>query len=120
MRRIVIVAFPGVQTLDVVNPAEVFSTADRLASGGEYGVEVVAASGGVLTTGSGLQLLPHRGLSGVRGPIGTLMVAGGTGVADAMGDERLVRRDDAAGVPAPVRHRPRGLPQPLSHTRRLT
>jgi transcriptional regulator GlxA family with amidase domain len=91
MRRIVIVAFPGVQTLDVVGPAEVFSTADRLASGGEYAVDVVAASGGALTTGSGLQLLPHRSLTGVRGPIDTLMVAGGTGVADAMADERLVR-----------------------------
>jgi len=91
MRRIVIVAFPGVQTLDVVGPAEVFSTADRLASGGEYAVDVVAASGGALTTGSGLQLLPHRSLSGVRGPIDTLMVAGGTGVADAMCDEQLLR-----------------------------
>ena len=91
MRRIVIAAFPGVQTLDVVGPAEVFSTADRLASGSEYTVEVVAASGGALTTGSGLKLLPHRSLSGVRGPIDTLMVAGGTGVADAMDDERLVR-----------------------------
>jgi transcriptional regulator GlxA family with amidase domain len=91
MRRIVIVAFPGVQTLDAVGPAEVFSTADRLASGGQYAVEIVAASGGALTTGSGLQLLPHRSLTGVRGPIDTLMVAGGTGVVDAMRDERLVR-----------------------------
>ena len=91
MRRIVIVAFPDVQTLDVVGPAEVFSMADRLANGGEYGVEVVAPSAGALTTGSGLQLLPHRGLAGVRGPIDTLLVAGGTGVVEAQRDERLVR-----------------------------
>jgi transcriptional regulator GlxA family with amidase domain len=91
MRRIVIVAFPDVQTLDVVGPAEVFSMADRLANGGEYAVEVVASSGGALTTGSGLQLLPHRALTGVRGPIDTLIVAGGTGVVPAARDERLVR-----------------------------
>jgi len=91
MRRIVIVAFPEVQTLDVVGPAEVFSMADQLANGGEYTVEVVATSGGALTTGSGLQLLPHRSLTGVRGPIDTLIVAGGTGVIDARRDDRLVR-----------------------------
>ena len=91
MRRIVIVAFPGVQTLDVVGPAEVFSTADRLANGGEYDIEVVASSRDALATGSGLQLLPHRSLGGVRGPIDTLIVAGGTGVARAQEDERLVR-----------------------------
>ena len=91
MRRIVIVAFPDVQTLDVVGPAEVFSIADRLANGGEYGVEVVAPSAGALTTGSGLRLLPHRGLAGVRGPIDTLLVAGGTGVVEAQRDQRLVR-----------------------------
>ena len=91
MRRIVIVAFPGFQTLDVVGPAEVFSTADQVASGGEYVVEVVAPRGGTLTTGSGLQLLPHRSFAGVRGPIDTLIVAGGPGVADAMSDERLLR-----------------------------
>ena len=91
MRRIVIVAFPDVQTLDVVGPAEVFSMADRLANGGEYAVEVVASSADAVTTGSGLRLLPHRALTGVRGPIDTLIVAGGTGVVDAQRDERLIR-----------------------------
>jgi len=91
VRRIVIVAFPDVQTLDVVGPAEVFSMADRLANGGQYKVEVVASSADALTTGSGLRLLPHRALAAVRGPIDTLVVAGGTGVVAARSDERLVR-----------------------------
>jgi len=91
MRRIVIVAFPDIQTLDVVGPAEVFWTADRLANGGEYSVEVVASSADAVTTGSGLRLLPHRGLSAVRGPVDTLLVAGGTGVVHAQQDEQLVR-----------------------------
>jgi transcriptional regulator GlxA family with amidase domain len=91
VRRIVIVAFPGIQTLDVVGPAEVFSMADRLANGGEYNVEVVASSTDALATSSGLQIVPHRSFAGVRGPIDTLMVAGGVGVADAMKDERVLR-----------------------------
>jgi transcriptional regulator GlxA family with amidase domain len=91
VRKIVIVAFPGVQTLDVTGPAEVFSTADRLRDGGEYAVEVVASAPGPLTAGSGLQLVPNRTLPGVRGPIDTLLVAGGTGVAEAEDDERLIR-----------------------------
>ena len=91
MRRIVIVSFPGVQTLDVVGPAEVFATADRLRGGGEYGIEVVATEPDTVVTGSGLQLVPHRALAGVRGPIDTLLVAGGLGVVDAQKDERLIR-----------------------------
>ena len=62
-----------------------------LANGGEYAVHVVASSADALTTGSGLKLLPHRSLTGVRGPIDTLVVAGGTGVVAAQSDERLIR-----------------------------
>ena len=91
MRRIVILAFEGIQTLDVVGPAEVFSIADRLRNGGEYEVEVVAAESGPVGAWSGLKLVPHRTISSVRGPIDTLLVAGGTGVVDAIADERLVR-----------------------------
>ncbi|HYH58320.1 MAG TPA: GlxA family transcriptional regulator [Thermoleophilaceae bacterium] len=90
MRRVVIVAFPRVQTLDVVGPTEVFSIADRLANREAYTVEVVASSADALTTGSGLRLLPHRTLAATRGPIDTLLVAGG-GVREAAQDERLVR-----------------------------
>jgi transcriptional regulator GlxA family with amidase domain len=89
VRRIVIVAFPGVQSLDVVGPAEVFSIANRLRDGGEYRVEVVASGTDPIETGSGLRLLPHRSLAAVRGPIDTLMVAGG-GVTTAQRDTRLI------------------------------
>ena len=91
MRRIVILAFEGAQTLDVTGPYEVFSTADRITGGSSYTVEIVAASGDPLRTGSGLCLLPHRATSAVRGPIDTLVIAGGDGVMHAVEDERLVR-----------------------------
>jgi len=110
MRRILIVAFPDVQTLDVVGPAEVFSMANSLANGGEYDVEVVASAADALTTGSGLKLLPHRSLAAVRGPIDTLLVAGGTGVVAAKDDERLMRFIRSASSRAPRGVRLHGRP----------
>jgi transcriptional regulator GlxA family with amidase domain len=91
MRRIVILAFEGAQTLDVTGPYEVFSSADRIAGGGAYSVEIVAPSAGTIRTGSGVSIVPHRATGGVRGPIDTLVVAGGDGVVRAVEDERLVR-----------------------------
>src|SRR3954454_16746878 len=91
MRRIAILAFDGAQTLDVTGPYEVFASANSLRGGREYSVEIVAPHARPLRTGSGLAIVPDRTTSGVRGPIDTLLVAGGGGVLDAIEDERLVR-----------------------------
>src|SRR3954466_4852149 len=89
VRRIAILAFDGVQTLDVTGPFEVFSVANRLRGNDEYSVEVVAREKRPLHTGSGLAIVPDRATSGVRGPLDTLLVAGGEGVLRAARDERL-------------------------------
>ena len=89
MRRVVIVAFPRVQTLDVHGPAEVFTTATQLSERGGYAVEVVAARPGPLPTSS-IALYPDRTIDRCRGPIDTLVVAGGRGVRAAAHDEALV------------------------------
>jgi transcriptional regulator GlxA family with amidase domain len=89
MRRVVIAAFPRVQTLDVLGPAEVFGTATQLNGGDGYQVEVVASTAGPLPTSS-VALHPDRTLDQCRGPIDTLLVAGGRGVNDAVEAERLV------------------------------
>src|SRR4051794_29914472 len=91
MRRIAILAFDGVQTLDVTGPFEVFSTANRLRGKDQYGVEIVAPEARPLHTGSGLSIVPDRATGAVRGPIDTLLIAGGEGVLHAARDERLVR-----------------------------
>src|SRR4051794_34673358 len=90
MRRIAILAFDGVQTLDVTGPFEVFQSANRLRGGDEYSVEIVAPKTRPLRTGSGLAIVPDRATRGVRGPIDTLLIAGGDGVLQAVQDERLV------------------------------
>src|SRR5215208_6712734 len=89
MRRVVIVAFEGAQPLDVVGPAEVFSTAAKLRPPG-YQVEVVAPTGEPIRASS-VSFAPDRAVASCRGPIDTLICAGGTGVREAARDERLIR-----------------------------
>jgi transcriptional regulator GlxA family with amidase domain len=91
-RRIVILAFPGVQPLDVVGPAEVFAGADALSGGDAYTVEVVAKDPGPITVrSSGYGIVPKTTTARCRGPIDTLVIAGGFGVAKAEEDAALVR-----------------------------
>jgi transcriptional regulator GlxA family with amidase domain len=90
MRRVVIVTFPRVQTLDVHGPAEVFTTASQLTDRDGYTVEVVASRAGPLPTSS-VALYPDRTIDRCHGPIDTLVVAGGRGVNEAARDEQLVR-----------------------------
>jgi transcriptional regulator GlxA family with amidase domain len=89
-RTIAITVFDAFQSLDAVGPAEVFWTAGRL-SGEPYEVKIVAAHAGTVTTGSGLRIEPHGTLQGLRGPIDTLIVAGGFGTVEAERDDTLIR-----------------------------
>ncbi|HEX5894679.1 MAG TPA: DJ-1/PfpI family protein, partial [Thermoleophilaceae bacterium] len=88
MRRVVIVAFPGVQTLDVTGPAEVLRAATKLHPPG-YELTVVAPEEGPLRT-STVTIAPDLPLSACRFPIDTLIVAGGTGTRRAEDDEALI------------------------------
>jgi transcriptional regulator GlxA family with amidase domain len=91
-RRIVILAFPGVQPLDVIGPAEVFAGADALAGEGEYTVEVVAKEPGPIGVRSGAYgLVPKTTTARCRGPIDTLIIGGGFGVERAQDDAALIR-----------------------------
>jgi transcriptional regulator GlxA family with amidase domain len=89
-RRIVIVAFEGVQSLDVIGPLEVFSAASQLAKGAAYEVTVVAPRAGVVRCSSSVALVAERALQAERGPLDTLVIAGGPGVAAAARDRRFM------------------------------
>jgi transcriptional regulator GlxA family with amidase domain len=89
MRRIAILAFPDIQVLDVVGPAEVFDTASRLAPDTPYAIEVVAPVAGPVI-GSSVSVLADRSLDDCRGRLDTLLVAGGRGTRAAADDERIV------------------------------
>jgi transcriptional regulator GlxA family with amidase domain len=91
-QRIVLLAFPGVQPLDVIGPTEVFTSADALSGGGAYEVEVVAKEERPIKTRTGSYgLVPKMTTARCRGPIDTLIVGGGFGVEKAAEDLGLIR-----------------------------
>ncbi len=93
IRTVAIVAYPGVQSLDVTGPFEVFAGARRAAAAhgidAGYDVSVVAADPGPVTCESGIALiasaLPEPGVR-----LDTLLLPGGGGVEDARHDPALV------------------------------
>ena len=87
-RRVVLVAFDDLQALDLTGPNEVFSIANRIRKGA-YEVEIVAPTRS-FTSWSGVRIEAHNTIGACRGPIDTLMVAGGDGIRAAQEDERLV------------------------------
>lgn len=95
-RRIVIVGFPGAQILDITGPLEVFSTTNRVlrerdpGSRSPYRVELAATRAGRFETSSGVELVAQRALRNLRGPIDTLLVAGGEGTEAALRDDVLL------------------------------
>ncbi len=90
------VVYPGVQVLDVTGPLEVFANANRrLDQRGDrrakrYEIEITARAAGPVRSTSGIELLAQRAFRELRGPIDTLLVAGGDGVADALRDRELI------------------------------
>jgi len=86
--------FPGAQSLDVTGPSEVFATATQLSHGVSgrvaYEVLLVAAEAAPVETSSGIEICASRALREVKGPIDTLVVAGGVGSREAACDEALV------------------------------
>ena len=96
MQRVVIVAFEGVQPLDVTGPASVFAGANALLhhtappeSGDGYDVTIVSPDGGVVSTESAVRL-DTASFESVTGRIDTLVVAGGLAVQRHRDDQRFV------------------------------
>lgn len=98
-RRIVVVAFPQVNILDVTGPVEVFNAARLISQGGEapgagegYAIEVISTKReSTIETSSGVCLQARSEYRRCRGPIDTLLVAGGPGVWEAAEDLGLRR-----------------------------
>lgn len=95
LRRVALVVFRGVEALDVAGPSAVFSGANRaLALRGlppVYAISVLATTRAALRTSDGLCLMPDRLLSGVRGTLDTLLVAGGPDIESVLDEVPLVR-----------------------------
>lgn len=87
-RLIVVLAFEGVQLLDVAGPVQTFASANEMAKdAAPYRIVVVSRRGGAVRTSAGLPLLTeplHRAIGKAR--IDTLLIPGGPGVHEALKD----------------------------------
>lgn len=91
-RIIEMLAFPGVQVLDIAGPLQVFASANVLsAKSGQvpYTTRIVAQGAPIVTTSAGLGLVVSA-LPPVHGTLDTLIVAGGDGVQDAAASMTLL------------------------------
>ena len=86
-RRIVFVAAPGTEVLDLVGPLQVFARASEIfvrqnpGASPIYSVEVVTTSSHrSFVTNCGLRITAHRTFRELRGNIDTLLVAGGSAI----------------------------------------
>ena len=86
---IVFVGFDGLEVLDVTGPWEVFNTAGLIA-GSPPELRLLTPDGGDVRCSSGLSLRADGPIGEHRGPIGTLIVAGGLGVRAALRAPELV------------------------------
>ena len=103
-RRIAILIYPGVQSLDLTGPLEVFATAQQMLSArrdvvaghaeerldGGYEIRIVAPTREALRTSSGMTLMADLAIDEASEPIDTLIVAGGSGRARATREPGLL------------------------------
>jgi transcriptional regulator GlxA family with amidase domain len=92
-RLVVVLAFEGVQLLDIAGPLQTFASTNEIARGTRgvpYRLMVASRRGGALASSSGLPLVTTP-LAGLRGAaIDTLIIAGGPGVQAASRDARIL------------------------------
>ena len=93
-RTVAVLAFPGVQALDVVGPLEVFGRAARWLrdergwSAPAYATMIVAPRRGPVASSSGYALVAERSLWRLPRELDTFLVAGGQGIAALLDDAR--------------------------------
>jgi transcriptional regulator GlxA family with amidase domain len=89
LRHVALVAFDGVQVLDVSGPAAVFGAANDAAGKPFYRLHVLSARGGAIMSNCGLALVTAPLASVRAGTLDTVLIAGGS--ADGL---RALAQDD--------------------------
>src|SRR4249920_1986803 len=99
--HVAIVAFDGLQLLDLAGPAEVLRTATRLGASPPYQTVIATPDGRPVRSESGVSVAADVSLAALarsRGRIDTLVVVGGDGTRSARLDRRFL--SDLAAVAA--------------------
>lgn len=83
VRRLALVAFDGMQALDLVGPLEVFTKANAHAPKAgaapfRYEIHIASPFGGDVTSNSGMVLAATRAFAELETPLDTILVAGGS------------------------------------------
>lgn len=89
-RTIVLVAFDGLQLLDLAGPLEVFDAADRIAGRDRYRLVVLTPDGASVRSTSRLQLGADAAIADAPEAIDTLVVVGGQGTRSLIADEAFL------------------------------
>lgn len=76
-RKIALIGYDGVQSLDLVGPLEVFSMANNFIGVSLYEVVIASPKGGEIVSNSGLRLAGSVPLGKLPKPLDTILVAGG-------------------------------------------
>jgi transcriptional regulator GlxA family with amidase domain len=90
-RQIVLVAFDGMQLLDLAGPLEVFDAADRLGGGGRYRNLIATPDGHPVRSTSGVSVGADLTLGAVT-EVDTLVVVGGFGTRALLEDEPFLHQ----------------------------
>ena len=77
LRKVAIVGYPGVQSLDVVGPFEVFSMANRFGERQFYEVLLASPTGGDIVCNSGVTLAGSTALKDLPQGLDTILIGGG-------------------------------------------
>lgn len=89
-RRVLIVAYPAAELLDIACVVTALQVANYVHRSAIYRPLLASPGGAPIHTGTGLVLNAEISLERARGPLDTLIVAGGIGYVDAMEDDSLV------------------------------
>lgn len=76
-RRIALIAYPGVQSLDITGPFEVFAMANRFGGAALYEPILASPEGGAVVTNSGLRLDGAARIADLPADLDTILVGGG-------------------------------------------
>ena len=103
MRRVLVVLFDGVQSLDVTGPVEAFTVANRWreqrGAHPAYSIRTASLGGRAVRTSSGLGLVPDADLVSVAAPPDLLLVPGGPGARRRDPDLVAWLREHAGAAP---------------------
>ncbi|MCC9308842.1 DJ-1/PfpI family protein [Kitasatospora sp. RB6PN24] len=91
-RQVVIIGYDQSELLDVACVSDTLDAANRLGAEPGYQVRLASMQGRPVRSAGGLALVSQAALEKLRGPLDTLVVAGGPGHLDAAADQPLLEQ----------------------------